>query len=109
MGDLAHLGAVIRMFAPEADVEAIKPIRGWTNRRGGNPTKWARLALDILRQASAPMTSREITRRIMREEGLAGSRTLYAIDCSLQVTLDKRVGEGIARVAGSPKRWIGGG
>jgi hypothetical protein len=54
MSDLTHLAAVIRMFAPGEDVEAIKPVRQWRNRRGR--ANWSRLALDVLREANAPMT-----------------------------------------------------
>ena len=39
MSDLTHLAAVIRMFAPGEDVEAIQPVRQWKNRRSSSATR----------------------------------------------------------------------
>ena len=40
MSELNHLGAVIRLFDPGADVEAIAPIRPLVNRRARNGGMW---------------------------------------------------------------------
>jgi len=105
MADLAALARVIRLFDPGADVAAIKPIRTWSNRRGRNAPMWSRLALEILRQANRPLTGREIARRITVKLGIKDPRTLYSIECSLQVTLAGYAAEGGLRMETSPKRW----
>jgi hypothetical protein len=105
MGDLGALARVIRLFEPECDVAAIAPIRVWSNRRGRNAPQWTRLALEVLRQANRPMGSREIARRITTQLGIKDPRTLYSIECSLQVTLDRRAAEGDLRAETAPKRW----
>jgi hypothetical protein len=103
MSELAHLTAVIRLFAPGEDVEAIKPLRQWRNRRGR--ANWSRLVLDVLRKANAPMTTRAIANQIARAEGVTNPKTVAAIECSLHQTLERRIGEGVVRVEGAPKRW----
>jgi hypothetical protein len=105
MSELNHLGAVIRLFDPGADVEAIAPIRPLVNRRGRNGGMWTRMALDVLRQADRPMTGREIARLIMRRQEITDPKTMASIECSLQVTLERREGQGVLRAEGSPKRW----
>src|SRR5258708_38445348 len=70
--DVEHLGAVILMFEPGADLAAIAPIRLYKPHR----ERWSRTALHILRTANAPMRARELARRVMAEHGgpiLAGS------------------------------------
>ena len=105
MGELGHLAAVIRIFAPETDVEAIKPLRQWKNRRGRKGVNWSRLGLDVLRRANAPMTTRQIARRIAHDQGIAEPRTIASIECTLSATLAKRIGEGVVMTHGAPKRW----
>ncbi len=86
-------------------MEAIAPIRPLVNRRGRNGGMWTRMALDVIRQANRPMTGREIAKAIVRREGITDPNTLASIECSLQVTLERREGQGVLRAEGSPKRW----
>jgi len=69
MADLAHLAAVIRMFRPDEDVEAIRSIRPPVYRGATFGRQWARLALDVLREAERPLATREIAKRIAAREG----------------------------------------
>ena len=103
MSDLTHLAHVIRMFAPGEDVEAIKPLRQWRNRRGR--ASWSRLALDVLREANETLTTRQIANRIAKAQGVTDPKTVASIECSLHITLGKRVGEGVVQTDTSPKRW----
>jgi hypothetical protein len=103
MSDLAHLAGVIRMFAPGEDVEAIKPIRPHSNRKGGAGRPWTVAALDIMRTANGPLTARAIARRIVVAQGITDLRTLWSIECSLSSTLPKRAG--VVMADGRPKRW----
>jgi hypothetical protein len=102
-GTPQHLAHVIRLFAPGEDVEAIKPVHQWRDRRGR--ANWSRLALDVRCKANAPMTKRAIANRIARAEGVTDPKTVASIECSMRITLEKRIGEGVVRVEGSPNRW----
>lgn len=103
--ELAHLVAVILMFNPDQDFGTIKPIRPWSNRRGRAGRPWTVMALDVLRTANVPLTTREIARRVAIADGVSDPKTLYSIECSLHSTFARRVGVGVVRKPGSPKRW----
>lgn len=100
--DLAHLAAVIRMFRPETDLSAIKPIRPYLAQKN----RWSREALAILRNANAPMTPRAIANRILAARGLPLTRPYQQrIECSLHAVFERLEGRGLVRAEGSPKRW----
>ena len=101
--DMAHLGAVVVMFDPKADLAAIKPIRPYrANRR-----VWTRTALDILRTSDRPLRTWELARKVMAKHGvpLDDKGALFSIGCSLQAVLRKRVEEGTVRRSGKPPYW----
>ena len=97
--DLAHLAAVILMFNPAEDLAAIAPVRRNRNHKGRSKRIWIETALDVLRAASEPLTTRQIARRVAQVRG-APPEALTSIECSIQVTLDKL--DGVVR-SGSPK------
>jgi hypothetical protein len=101
--DLAHLAAVIRMFAPDADLAAIAPVRPYKPHRA----RWSRTALRILRQANAPMRNREIARRVMAAHGVAydDERTLISIETTVLAVLKRLEAQGLVIGAGEPRRW----
>ena len=100
--DLAHLAAVIRMFAPFEDLTAIRAIRPYKPRR----RRWNRTAMAILRKANAPMTSRELARRVMWASDVEPDRaTLVSIDCSLQAVLARLERLEMVKATGKPRRW----
>jgi len=102
--DATHLAAAL-IFKPDEDVPAIKPIRPWTNHRGTKANLWVRMALDILRQAGRPMTTREIATKIAQARGVRGYYGTNSIECALHLTLERRRDAGVVRLEGSPKRW----
>ena len=102
--DLVHLAAVIRMFDPDADLAAIKPVRPYTHHGRRDGRQWSRMALDALRVTAAPLTTREIAKRVARAYGVPDSGpSLFSIECSLHATLPKRAC--VRMVVGEPKRW----
>lgn len=103
MADLAHLAAVIHMFSPGEDVEAIPLIRPYNPHGAVRGRLWSREALDVLREAGEPLATLEIARRIAKREGVTDRRVLKSIECTLHAVLPKRAT--VARVEGSPKRW----
>ncbi len=84
--ELEHLDATIHLFDPNYQVEAIKP------KAFRPPSDWAkrgemtRIILGILRQASEPMTTRDICHQLMTE------RALDLGDLSFFRLMVKRVG-----------------
>ncbi len=103
MADLAHLAAVIHMFSPGEDVEAIPLIRPYNPHGAVRGRLWSRMALDVLREAGEPLATLEIARRIAKREGVTDRRVLKSIECTLHAVLPKRAS--VLRVEGSPKRW----
>ena len=68
--DLLHVDAVLRLFAPDFEPAAIPPkaVRqpsGWFR-----PGELARMVLEVLRAAPAPLSIREITAQMMERRGL---------------------------------------
>jgi hypothetical protein len=86
VADLENLDATIRQFDPNFRVETIKP-KGfrppsdWSNRG-----QMSRIILSVLRQASEPLTSREIALQLLVERALDKS------DQRLLRLMTKRVG-----------------
>jgi hypothetical protein len=84
--DLENLDATILQFEPDFKVETIKPKafrppKDWSNR--GQMT---RIVLSILRQASEPLTSRDVALQMLTE------RALNRDDLRLLRLMTKRVG-----------------
>lgn len=64
--DMAHVGAVLAMFDPGADLAAI-PARRPKKPNGG---RWTRTALGILKRANRPLKAYELARLVMSELGV---------------------------------------
>lgn len=79
--DLVHIDAVLRLYAPEVEPESIAPKAVRTRNDWFKPGELARMVLDILRVASAPMTGKEIAAEVMQRRGLdAGdARTAHLV------------------------------
>jgi hypothetical protein len=100
--DLAHLAAVIRMFAPDEDLSLVRPIRPYPAKRD----RWLREALALLRASSEPMTPRALARRILSARGVALTRkNLQPVEVSLHFCFERLEGRGLERMVGPPKRW----
>lgn len=98
---LSHLAPVIRMFSPDEDLAAIKPVRPKASYRGRSGAVWLRAGLDVLRTANEPLSAGQIAARIMSERGLSCRRVRASVECSLLATLPRYV----ACVEGRPRRW----
>jgi hypothetical protein len=101
--DLDHLAAVLRMFEPDVDLDAIRVIRPKVAVRG----HWSRTALTILREANAPMRGRDLARRVMVVHGFDPNdfRVMVSIECSLQSVLRRLERRGLIVTTGKPRRW----
>jgi hypothetical protein len=62
---LAHLDATMRLFDPDIRPENIRPRQQRTRSNWFHPGECLRLIYDLLREASQPVTTRELAERIM--------------------------------------------
>jgi hypothetical protein len=100
--DMGHLAAVLAMFEPGVDLDAIPPIRPYKPARG----RWNRTALAILRKANRPLKAFELARLVMAEQGIEPDRrTMMTIGYSLQAVLARLAAKGLVVAAGKPRRW----
>ena len=100
--DLAHLGAVLLMFDPGVDLDAIPPRRVYKPARG----RWNRTAMEILRKANRPLKAFELARLVMSQQGVEPDRrTLKSIGYSLQAVLVRLQTQGLVVATGKPRRW----
>ena len=81
---LDSLDATIRLFSPGAALDEIRPKRP-ARRHAAFPGQTSRAILDALRQAAAPLTTHDVTSRVMATRGLD------AEDRNLFLTMQKRV------------------
>ena len=67
---LLHVDAVLRLFVPEFEPATIPPRAVRRPNSWFKPGELARLVLDVLRTAPAPLSIREITAQVMERRGL---------------------------------------
>ncbi len=88
--DIGHLDAVIRQFDPEYDHASIRAKRPRGPDMAGRG-EMSRFVLGVLREATGPVTTQEVVRRLMTERGQAmEDRRLVALTM-------KRVGMAFSR------------
>ena len=89
--DLIHVDAVIRLYAPEIEPEAIpfKPVRERTV--WFRPGECVRLACDLLRDAPAPVPTEIIVSDLMRKKGIpeGDARTRDLLRRTVHAALDR--------------------
>lgn len=84
--DLENLDATIRQFAPDFQVETIRPKAFRPPADWANRGQMSRVVLSILRQAAEPMTTRDIALEMLV------TRALDQSDVRLLKLMTKRVG-----------------
>ena len=83
--ELDHVEACIRIFKPDIDVEEIAPRKVPTAHHAFRG-EVSRIILEALRTTTLPLSTGDLTERVMRERGLDVS------DASLKRTMSRRVG-----------------
>jgi hypothetical protein len=101
--DMEHIGAVLLMFDPAADLAAIVAIRPYKPERG----RWNRDAMKLLREAGEPIAAIELARRLITHRGVADddTRTRNSIVCGLHGVLNRLERQGLVVRIGKPRRW----
>lgn len=104
--DLAHLEAVIRMFDPGWDGN-VKPIRPKASIRWGKRGLATRAAMDVLREATEPLTVRQITERVIARLGIPADdeAAIHSVATIVRDTFKRR--GAFVRCLGDrrPRRW----
>jgi hypothetical protein len=98
--DLVHVDAVLRLYAPELELDGI-PCRAVRRRNGWfKPGELIRTVLEILRVAPAPMPTREIAAAVMVERGLdpADIRTGRLIGKLVNNALTRQAGDVVEKI-----------
>lgn len=106
--DLENLDKTIRQFAPDFQVEAIRPKAFRPPADWANRGQMSRVILSILRQASEPMTTRDVALELLI------TRALDQSDIRLLKLMTKRVGvalrgqrdNGAVRAAQGPGQMV---
>ena len=88
----AHLDAVIKMFNPSYDIEAILPKRSFEKNPAGVPKgAGGRYALSVLREAGEPLTAKDIARRVLvKLEKPITDESLTMLASAIHSTLSRR-------------------
>jgi hypothetical protein len=68
--NLAHLDATMRLFDPEIQPKDIHPKQQRARNVWFRPSECLRLIYDELREATQPLTTRELAERIMRRKAM---------------------------------------
>lgn len=104
---MVHLEQTITLFANDWSGDEL------TGKRPYRPSRWAKrgqglqTALTVLREATAPMSAREIIIEVTRRLNvpMPEAKRLYAQSASMNTQLSKRVGKDMVRHEGKPVRW----
>jgi len=106
-GAMVHVEAVLKMLDPAYDVRPIAVRRRKPNPWFKRGTVW-RAVLDVLRRADGPLTTREVTARMLRAKGVTNAPDKAARDLAgaVQSSLRTHLGRGIVTTGeGIPVRW----
>lgn len=83
--ELDHVEATLRIFAPTIDLEGLAP-RPVPTAHHAFRGEVSRIILEALRKADRPLSTTELTERVMKERGLNMD------DVALRRTMGKRIG-----------------
>ena len=106
--DLLHVDAVLRLFAPDLEPAAIRPKAVRRPNSRFKPGELARLVLEVLRTAPAPLSIREITAQIMERRGLDAqdNRTAELLRKLVRNAVNRQAADLVERVEdGTLVRW----
>jgi len=107
--DVGHLDAVIRQFDPDYDLGSIRPKRS----RGADVAgrgQMSRFILGVLREATEPVTTQEVARRLMTERGqdMEDRRLVTQTMKRVGMALSRQKANGAVRAeqgVGQPTLW----
>jgi hypothetical protein len=105
--DLDHLDAAIRMFDPNADTSRVKR---YPTKHRAQKGEMARFVLVMVKRATEPITSLDITRAQLKERGLkADDMTLVMMRKRVGACLSANQRKGLVRsvpIEGPYRGWV---
>jgi len=106
--DLDNLDATLRLFAPDIDLEDIKP-RPLPAKHAGFRGEVSRIILTALRKAGRPMTAQELAQHVMVDRGLntADKRLLQTMTKRAGACLRNHRAAGVVRSEEGPSGLLG--
>ena len=78
VGNMAHLDATLKLFAPEIDLRTLRVKQHRVRNILFRPGEMPRFILDTLRRAGTPLTSRTLAEQVIAAKGLSSSPDLLA-------------------------------
>ncbi len=90
--DLIHIDGALRLLRSDLDPETIRPRRRYTRTQYFGRNELSRLCMDMLRQATEPLTASEITAQIMK------AKKLDARDARLRAAVRVQAGAVLKRL-----------
>ena len=108
ISDAAHIVAVIQMFDPAWTGAGVRPVVMKRRSRWGKRGTGIRAAVAVLKQATSPLSAREIAVEVMLRRGQSDvpNAEIVQIMAGINYGLEKRIGRETVLIAGYPKRWL---
>ena len=103
-----HVEAVIKMFAPDFNLQQIAPRRRQKQNAFFKRGTIFRRALDVLRARSEPMTVAQITEAVLVAAKITGPTERKEVDlrAAIRASLEHNAGKLVERAGdGMPRRW----
>jgi hypothetical protein len=106
--DVEHIDAVLRIVAPEMDIQAIAPKLHTPPEHWSKRGEMSRQCFAVLRLSQVPLTSRQIASQLIIERGLASTPQLLAnLTRRVNGCLRDRRKQGLVRNVGNPdSMWL---
>lgn len=104
---LACANEVMREIDPAWTEQRVKPSKPFVHKSPVKMGNTAKRALDILREASHPMTAREIATRILQLEGVIelDAKDVQRVTNSVDASLRQKDGRVVVNDGGWVRRW----
>ena len=105
--DIEHVAAVILMLEPDFDLSAIAPRTRYKRNLLFKRGECFRAAIDVLRRAEGPLTSKEVATRMLQAKGAAepDRLTVRHMVGAVHVSFLNHQGGTIIAHKGKPVRW----
>lgn len=99
--DLQHIDATIKLFDPKFDLRTVKAKGVRERNQYFKPGECARITLNVLRESTVRMNSRDIAVAVQSSKGLDGSPdTSKQVQKSVFATLGRLEAKGLAKRTG---------
>lgn len=104
---LDHVRGVLAIYRPDMDLKAVSPTRQRKPRKVTPHGKQSALTLEVLKAATKPLTTREVTRAVLQRQGNAepDERLIGLIVPNVHGALARFKKRGTVQESGNPKRW----